>query len=192
MQVAFCQVRRPDPDNVASEKTDFVLRIKYNPCSRLMTLLDYRRRDVLLFEMINENRMLFKLRGSMERNYWTLMDTSGFILDMPKDMKDTLAKKEWSSLQVTNICRKPNLSSNEFNVVIDGEDSDDSALGDEINAAGNGGGMCEYPMIVLSTYDPAKCHVPLKHGSATENGVDGFDSTVQSEGNVNDYNNLKG
>ena len=141
MQVALCEVKRPNESAEESEERDLVLRIKYNPCSRLMTLLDFRRREVLLFEMINENRILFKLKGTDNQSYWTLMNTAGFILDMPQKMKETLAMKDWNSLQVKSISRKPSLFGSEYNFAAIEEDSDDSMDADEINAAGNDKGM---------------------------------------------------
>ena len=78
------------------------LLVKNQVSSRRLRTFDKRCRDVILFNRINSNFILAKLRGE-ERSYWSLMDTYGNIKKIPKDMLDILKKNDWSSIQSSSI-----------------------------------------------------------------------------------------
>ena len=69
-------------------------------------MLDVRRKDVLLGHMIGEERVLFKLKGSHGKDYWTLMNNRGYIELMPEEMEVLLNKPNWISLRVSEIKTK--------------------------------------------------------------------------------------
>lgn len=71
-----------------------------------MMMLDVRRKDVLMGHMISEDRVLFKLKGSNQKDYWTLMNDRGFIMKMPPAMEDLLDKPDWMSLRISKMKTK--------------------------------------------------------------------------------------
>ena len=66
----------------------YTIKVKINAGSRMISMLDYRRRDVLNCGMIGDKRMLFQLQGSDEMPYWTLIDHNGDIQKMEQPLKD--------------------------------------------------------------------------------------------------------
>lgn len=74
--------------------------IKNEPGSRKRITFAHRQRDVLLFEMINCNLMLAKMKGQegLENNYWTLIDAFGNIQAIPQKMKEILELRNWTKI----------------------------------------------------------------------------------------------
>ena len=56
-------------------------------------------RCVKLFELLNNDRMLAKIKGEDDSSYWTLMDTSGNIKTIPDDTQGILNKQNWAQIQ---------------------------------------------------------------------------------------------
>ena len=105
-----------------NNKPNFSIELKPNPSSRLLMMLDVRRKDVLLGHMISEDRVLFKLRGSHGVDYWTLMNERGQIMKMPQEMEDLLNQPDWVSLRVQKITTKGILKgTNEIKDVKEGD-----------------------------------------------------------------------
>ena len=65
----------------------YTIKVKVNPSSRMVSMLDYRRRDVLNCGMIGDKRMLFQIQGSDPIPYWTLIDHYGDIRKMPSKLR---------------------------------------------------------------------------------------------------------
>ena len=63
--------------------------IKNEPSSRKRVTYDKLKREVLLFEMINENFLLAKLSGT-KKNYWSLMNVNGELQEIPEVMNELL------------------------------------------------------------------------------------------------------
>lgn len=74
--------------------------IKNEPGSRKRITFAHRQRDVLLFEMINCNLMLAKMKGQegLENNYWTMIDAYGNIQAIPQKMKEILELRNWTKI----------------------------------------------------------------------------------------------
>ena len=79
--------------------------IKNEPGSRKRITFAHRQRDVLLFEMINCNLMLAKMKGQegLENNYWTLIDAFGNIQAIPQKMKEILELRNWTKIQSKSV-----------------------------------------------------------------------------------------
>ena len=93
-------------DDPVDEGHNMSIEFKPNPSSRLLMMLDVRRKDVLMGHMISEERVLFKLKGSHGKDYWTLMNDRGYIVEMPKEMEKLLDKPDWISLRISKIKTK--------------------------------------------------------------------------------------
>ena len=73
------------------------LVFKNDPSSRKICTLNYHRKDVELFSLINDERMLIKFReddGIVYSNYWTLLTTKGEIVRMDPELERILEKKD--------------------------------------------------------------------------------------------------
>ena len=78
------------------------LMFKNDPATRKICTFDRRRKDVLLYELINDNLMIAKLKSDHDRGYWTMMDINGDYIDIPKPLQEILSddKYDWSTLQI--------------------------------------------------------------------------------------------
>ena len=63
--------------------------IKNDPSSRKICMLDRRRKDALLFEMLCPDRSLVKLKGD-QKKYWVMFDKCGFMQHLPAGMQGVL------------------------------------------------------------------------------------------------------
>ena len=52
-------------------------------------MLDRRRKDALLFEMLCPDRSLVKLKGD-QKKYWVMFDKCGFMQHLPAGMQGVL------------------------------------------------------------------------------------------------------
>ena len=68
------------------------LMIKNDPSSRKLRTVDLRSKHVLLFEAINERKMLIKLQDTIG-TYWTIMDVLGNICEIPEEIQQLLNKE---------------------------------------------------------------------------------------------------
>ena len=69
-------------------------------------MLDRRRRDVTLFEMIDKSTYLAQIKFDEleEDNYWTMLDREGQILKIDPEMHDILNNNDWLSLVLCKGC----------------------------------------------------------------------------------------
>ena len=80
--------------------------LKHDPSSRKICTIGPNRKDVALFELINDDLMLVKFNendGKNMTNYWTMLNTNGQIKEIPKEMNDILNSMNWTSLMVKRI-----------------------------------------------------------------------------------------
>lgn len=60
-------------------------------------------------EMISDEVLLAKIRGTDQLNYWTLIDVYGNLVQMPAEMEEILKNECWTGLQVKKLEQsKPN------------------------------------------------------------------------------------
>ena len=60
-------------------------------------------------EMISDEVLLAKMRGTDSYDYWTLIDVYGNLVQMPPQMEEILKNECWTGLQVKKLdLSKPN------------------------------------------------------------------------------------
>ena len=69
--------------------------IKNMPGSRKLRTFDCRSKDVMLFNRVNSQYILAKLKGR-DANYWSLMNVDGKLAEIPPDLKKILNSQEWN------------------------------------------------------------------------------------------------
>lgn len=79
------------------------LILKNDPSSRKIVSLDRRRKDALLFEMLNNEVVLTKLQGDNNKKYWIMMNMQGETVPMDEKMKQVLESKDWTVLRVKQL-----------------------------------------------------------------------------------------
>ena len=79
------------------------LILKNDPSSRKIASLDRRRKDALLFEMLNNEVVLTKLHGDNNKKYWIMMNMQGETVPMDEKMKQVLESKDWTVLRVKQL-----------------------------------------------------------------------------------------
>ena len=88
---------------VGDKKIYFIL--KESPGSRKCPVLGNKsQRDVLLCGFISENKLLLKMRTDRKTDtFWTLIDSSGEILDFPRTLSRILYSDDWTSMKTQLI-----------------------------------------------------------------------------------------
>ena len=93
----------------SEEGKNSALLFKFDPSTRKVCTLGQHRKDVQLFQLLNENLMLIKFREDDFRpdtNYWTMMSVQGQIQEIPEDLNKILTAQDWSSMIMKQI-REP-------------------------------------------------------------------------------------
>lgn len=75
--------------------------ISRSPGSRECSFLARRsERNVLLCCFVAEDKLLFQMRSGWTREtYWSLIDSDGNVLRMPRTLHRVLCSSDWSSLK---------------------------------------------------------------------------------------------
>ena len=94
-----------------TQKSDFVgfdeyhLVLKEDPGNRKCPFLSHKgQRDVLLCGFLAEDKLLFKIRTDRKKeSYWTLIDATGQILQLPRTLNRVLYSEEWTNMSIQPI-----------------------------------------------------------------------------------------
>ena len=83
--------------NIESETIKAFI-FKNAPSSRKINMLDRKRRDVIMFEMLNKSNFLVRIQSKKDESYWTLLDRGGHILKMDDRLQSILDGGNWTSI----------------------------------------------------------------------------------------------